>query len=47
MRKVFDTIDLPALIRKLRSIGLPKTYAALLSMLYANQMISIDGSSNF
>ena len=47
MRKAFDTIDHPALIRALRSRGLPEVYVALLFLLYANQMTSVDGSSKF
>ena len=44
IRKAFDIIDHPALIRALRSRGLPKAYVALLSMLYANQIASVNGS---
>ena len=47
MRKAVDTIDHPAVIRALRSRGFPEAYVALLSMLYANQMASVNGSSNF
>ena len=45
MRKAFDTIDHPALIRALRSREFPEAYVALLSMLYANQIASVNGSS--
>ena len=37
MRKVFDTIDLPALVQALRSRGLPEAYVSLLCVIYANQ----------
>ena len=46
MRKVFETIDHPALIRALRSRGLPEVYLTLLFLVYTNQMASINGSSN-
>ena len=44
MRKAFDTIDHPALVRALRSRGLPEAYVSLLALLYANQMASVNGS---
>ena len=47
MRKAFDTIDHPALIRALRCREFPEAYVALLSMLYVNQMASVSGSSKF
>ena len=47
MRKAFDTIDHPALVRALRSRGLPEAYVSLLALLYANQMASVNGSSKF
>ena len=47
MRKAFDTIDHPALIRALRFRGIPEAYVALLFLLYANHMASVNESSNF
>ena len=47
MRKAFDTINHPALVRALRSRGLPEAYVSLLALLYANQMASVNGSSKF
>ena len=47
IRKAFDTIDHIALMRALRSRGLPEEYVSLLSVLYSNQKASVNGSSEF
>ena len=47
MRKAFGTIDHTALIRGQRSGGLPAAYVALIFLLYANQMASVNVSSKF
>ena len=47
MRKAFDTIDHKALLRALRSRGLPEEYISLISILYGNQRASVNRSSEF
>ena len=47
MRKAFDTIDHIALMRALRSRGLPEKCVSLLSVLYSNQKASVNRSSEF
>ena len=47
MRKAFDAIDHIALMRALRSRGLPEEYVSLLSVLYSNQKASVNRSSEF
>ena len=47
LRKVFDTIDHPALMHVLRSKGLPDEYVSLLFLLYENQVGSVNRSSIF
>ena len=47
MRKAFDTIDHKALLRALRSRGLPEEYISLISILYGNQRASMNHSSEF
>ena len=46
MRKIFDIIDHPILMRALRSKELPKVYETSLSLLYTNQM-TIQININF
>ena len=47
MRKTFDTVHHIALMRALRSRGLPDTYASLLSIFIANHTASVNRSSEF
>ena len=47
IRKVFDTIDHPALVQALRSRRLPESHVSLLFLLYANEMASVNRSSKF